>query len=139
VATTETDGDFESFWRHFLADHPSPANRWAHVAALVAGVGGVVLAIRRRSIGPALAGAALAGALAGGGHPVFQGDRPQNFGRPLWAARAFLRLCARTVTGRAAEELAEIMAQRDASSSHGDEPSDPPPSGPRDPRGARLG
>jgi|HubBroStandDraft_2_1064218.scaffolds.fasta_scaffold243242_2 hypothetical protein len=133
----ETDRDFESFWRHFLADHPSPANRWAHVAALVAGVGGAVLAVRRRSLAPALAGAALASALAGGGHPVFQGDRPQNFGKPLWAARAFLRLCARTVTGRAAEELAEIQAaaERDAASSA----DEPPPSGPRTPPGAGRG
>src|SRR4051794_38626339 len=103
----DTDQDFEAFWKTFLSDHPSPANRWAHVAALAAGAGGAVWALRRRSSGPALLGAAVAAALATGGHPVFQGDRPKNFGRPLWAARAFLRLCARTVTGRADRELAE--------------------------------
>ncbi len=107
----EHDDNFEAFWKKFLSDHPSRANRWAHVAALVAGAGGVVWAIRRRSIGPALKGAALAGALAVGGHPVFQGDRPKNFGRPLWAARAFVRMCARTVTGRADEELREMQAR----------------------------
>ena len=67
-------------------------------------------AIHRRSISPALKGAALAAALAVGGHPVFQGDQPKNFGRPLWAARAFLRLCVRTITGRAERELAEMRA-----------------------------
>jgi hypothetical protein len=102
------DQDFEAFWKKFLSDHPSAANRWAHVGALVAGAGGLAWALRSRSISPALKGAALAAALAVGGHPVFQGDQPKNFGRPLWAARAFLRLCVRTVSGRAEQELAEM-------------------------------
>jgi hypothetical protein len=106
----DSDQDFEAFWRKFLLDHPSPANRWAHVGALVAGVGGVALALRRRSVSPVLTGAVLAAALAVGGHPVFQGDQPKNLGRPLWAARAFLRLCSRTVSGRAERELAELRA-----------------------------
>lgn len=106
----DSDQDFEAFWKKFLSDHPSAANRWAHVGALVAGAGGVAWALRSRSISPALKGAALAAALAVGGHPVFQGDQPKNFGRPLWAARAFLRLCVRTVTGRAERELAEMRA-----------------------------
>jgi hypothetical protein len=104
----DTEQDFEAFWRKFLSDHPSRANRWAHVGALVAGTGGAVWALRRGSVGPALAGGVLAAVLAVGGHPVFQGDRPKNFGRPVWAARAFVRLCVRTVTGRADEELAEM-------------------------------
>jgi hypothetical protein len=107
----ETDQDFEAFWRKFLLDHPSPANRWAHVAALVAGAGGAVWAARRRSIAPALLGATVAAALAVGGHPVFQGDRPKNFGKPLWAARAFLRLCARTVNGDVTQELADLQRE----------------------------
>ena len=41
---------------------------------------------------------------------MFQGDQPKNFGKPLWAARAFLRLCGRTVTGRAERELADMQA-----------------------------
>jgi hypothetical protein len=107
---TDSDEDFEAFWKKFLSDHPSAANRWAHVGALVAGAGGVAWALRSRSISPALKGAALAAALAVGGHPVFQGDQPKNFGRPLWAARAFLRLCVRTISGRAEQELAEMRA-----------------------------
>jgi 2-hydroxy-palmitic acid dioxygenase Mpo1-like protein len=105
------DQDFEAFWKKFLADHPSAMNRWAHVAALAAGAGGVGWALLQRSKGPAIVGLSLAAALAIGGHPVFQGDWPKNFGRPLWAARAFLRLCARTLTGRAGVELAAIHAE----------------------------
>ena len=39
----DSDQDFEAFWKHFLADHPSAANRWARVGALFAGVGGLEL------------------------------------------------------------------------------------------------
>jgi hypothetical protein len=106
---TETDQDFEAFWQSFLADHPSAANRWAHVGALVAGAGGLGWALHRRSLSPVLAGAAVAAALAVGGHPLFQGDMPKNFGRPVWGARAFVRLCVRTVSGSAARELAAIQ------------------------------
>ena len=111
----DADQDFEAFWKKFLADHPSRANRWAHVAALVAGAGGAVWAIRRGSVAPAILGAVAAGALAVGGHPVFQGDRPKNFGRPLFAARAFVRLCVRTVDGSADTELAQLRAEASTS------------------------
>jgi hypothetical protein len=113
----DTDPGFEAFWQSFLADHPSAANRWAHVAALVAGVGGFGWALRSRSLAPALTGAALAAAFAVGGHPVFQGDMPKNFGKPVWGARAFLRLAVRTVSGRAARELAAIRAAAGAPAS----------------------
>jgi hypothetical protein len=108
------DDDFEAFWKKFLSDHPSSLNRWMHVAALVAGTTGVGRALSRRSIKPALVGFALAGAFAFVGHPLFQGDRPKNFGRPRYAARAFLRLCIRTVTGEAQRELAEMSNQSSA-------------------------
>lgn len=110
----DTDRDFEAFWKKFLSDHPSKWNRWAHVAALAAGTAGAALAIRRRSIRPAIVGGAMAAAFAVGGHPLFQGDRPKNFGNPRFAARAFLRLCVRTVTGRATEELAAMRAESGA-------------------------
>lgn len=103
--------DFEAFWRKFLADHPSAANRWAHVGAMAAATAGLTLAARSRRLGPLAIGGAAAALLAVAGHPIFQGDRPKNFGRPLWAARAFVRLCARTVSGRAARELEQLRSQ----------------------------
>jgi hypothetical protein len=103
--------DFEAFWKKFLGDHPSAWNRWAHVAALGAGAGGVALAVARRSAWPLLIGGGVAATLAVGGHPLFQGDLPKNFGRPLWGARAFVRLCLRTVSGEAARELAAMAAE----------------------------
>ena len=53
-----------------------------------------------------LAGLGGAGAaLAGGSHYVIQGHGPENLGHPLWGARAFLRLCARTALGTVAAEI----------------------------------
>jgi hypothetical protein len=111
----DAEHDFEAFWKKFLADHPSAPNRWAHVAALAAGAGGLALALARRSAWPAVVGAGAAALFAVGGHPLFQGDRPKNFGKPVWAARAFLRLCVRTVTGAADRELADMAAASAAS------------------------
>jgi hypothetical protein len=105
------DDDFEIFWRKFLRDHPSALNRWMHVAALAAGSLGVGRALVTRSARPAVVGAGLAAFLAFAGHPLFQGDRPKNFGRPGFAARAFLRLCVRTVTGQAGRELARMASE----------------------------
>lgn len=100
-----THADFEEFWKDFLRDHWSPATRWMHVAALASGVAGVAWAVREKKLQPLLFGVGVAAGFAVGGHPLFQGDRPKNFRRPAWAARAFVRLCVRTVTGAAAEEL----------------------------------
>jgi hypothetical protein len=99
--------DFEAFWRHFLTSHRSPATRWAHVAALALGLLGAGAALRRRPVTALLLGGG-AVALAVLSHPLFEGNWPENFGRPVWAARAFLRLCLRTVSGAIAEDLANL-------------------------------
>src|SRR5262245_33702157 len=108
--STMDAADFETFWRKFLSDHPSSVNRWMHVAALAAVAGSAALALRTRSPLPLVIGIGVGSALAVVGHPLFQGDWPKNFGQPAYAARAFLRLCLRTIDGRAARELAEIRA-----------------------------
>jgi hypothetical protein len=57
---------------------------------------------------PVLAGGAMAAVLAIGAHPVFEGNTAENLGRPRWAARAFARLCLRTVTGAIHADLARL-------------------------------
>lgn len=97
--------DFEAFWQQFLRSHHSPIVRWCHVAALGCGIG-AVLAARKGRIGRALFLGSATAALAVASHVVIEGKGPENFGRPLWAGRAFLRLCARTVSGRIHADLA---------------------------------
>ena len=81
-----------------------------HVAALGAAAVGMYAAVRRRRLSPLLIGGAAAFTLATAAHPLFEGNTPQNLGRPLWAARGFLRLCVRTVTGRISAEVADLPA-----------------------------
>lgn len=91
--------DFESFWTHFLSSHQHSAVRWCHVAGLLCGVSGLAVAVRQRRLRPLLLGGGAFAALAIFSHPLLGGNWPENFGHPRWAARSFLRLCVRTVTG----------------------------------------
>lgn len=100
--------DFESFWNHFLKSHQNPATRWAHVAALAVGVLAVRRAIKKRSLKPLLLGGAAFAGLAVLSHRLLDGTWPENFGEPVFATRAFLRLCMRTVSGRVHEDLAAL-------------------------------
>lgn len=106
---TDPPQDFETFWPQFLANHQNPLVRWAHVAALGCAIG-AVSAARRGRLGRAVVLGGTAAALAVGAHHVLDGHGPQNFGQPLWAARGFLRLCARTVTGSIHDDLARLNA-----------------------------
>lgn len=100
--------DFEAFWPRFLASHTSAAVRWCHVAGLACGLTGAALALRSRRPAPLLIGGGAFAALALLSHPIFGGNWPENLGRPLWGARAFLRLSARTITGSIKKELADL-------------------------------
>lgn len=96
--------DFEAFWEQFLRSHHDPLLRWCHVAALGCGVAALGAARRRRPLLALTLGGAAA-ALAVGSHHALAGKGPENLGRPLWGARAFLRLCLRTVSGRIEDEV----------------------------------
>jgi hypothetical protein len=100
--------DFEAFWPHFLANHTNPMVRYCHVAALGCGLLGAGMALRKRRLSPLLRGVGAFAALGILSHPVFTGHWPRNFGYPQYAARGFLRLCIRTVTGAIHEDLAAL-------------------------------
>lgn len=114
MSSTYTDEqlqDFEAFWMHFLKGHQHPGTRWAHVAALAVGALSIHRAIKKRSVMPLLVGAPVAAGLAVFAHPIFEGNWPENTsGPPAFVARAFLRLCARTVSGRVQADLAALAA-----------------------------
>jgi hypothetical protein len=102
----ETYENFESFYQHFLSSHTRAVTRWMHVAGLSIGATGVAIAARTRRPLPALLGIGVGTALLVGSHPVFEGNTPQNGGRPLWGARALVRMCVRQVTGAIEADLA---------------------------------
>jgi hypothetical protein len=103
---------FEEFWPHFLSSHRNPAVRWAHVAALASLLIGLRRARKQRRLFPLVAGGAVAGALAVFSHPLLEGEWPQNLGQPRCAARGFLRLCLRTVSGRIEDDLAALDSEQ---------------------------
>ncbi|MCA9682376.1 MAG: DUF962 domain-containing protein [Myxococcales bacterium] len=109
----EEFSDFESFWPHFLSSHMRAATRWAHVAALAVGVLGLIATIVLRHWLPLVLGAAGTAALAVGAHPLFEGNRAENLGRPLWGARGFWRLCVRTIAGSIEAEVAALARTRE--------------------------
>lgn len=100
--------DFEAFWPHFLSSHRNPVVRWAHVAALASLLIGLRRARKQRRLWPLIKGGAVAGALAVFSHPLLEDEWPQNLGNPRFAARGFLRLCLRTVSGRIQDDLAAL-------------------------------
>ena len=112
-ATPQEITDFEAFWLHFLTSHQRAATRWAHVAGLSLGVAGAVAALATRKVWPAALGGAAFAALALGAHPVLEGNRAENFGRPLWAARALGRMWVRSITGSIDADLAAIARRGD--------------------------
>ena len=100
--------DFEAFWPHFLSSHRNSVVRWAHVAALASLLIGLRRARKQRRLWPLIKGGAVAGALAVFSHPLLEDEWPQNLGNPRFAARGFLRLCLRTVSGRIHDDLAAL-------------------------------
>ena len=109
-----TNDDFESFYLHFLSSHTRAATRWMHVAGVGVGVIGAATALATRRVLPAVLGAAASVALTGGSHPLFEGNTPQNAGRPFWGARALLRMCVRQVTGAIEADLAATKSAEPA-------------------------
>src|SRR5262245_58461874 len=96
---TDSMPDFEEFWQRFIQSHRSAAVRWCHVAALGCGAAGLLGALTTRRVFPLILGGGGMAAFAVLSHPIFTGHWPENSGRPLYGARAFLRLCLRTVNG----------------------------------------
>ena len=100
--------DFDEFWLHFLSSHRRGATRWAHVAGVTLGAAGLLAALGTRKLWPLAVGAGALAALAIGAHPVFEGNRAENTGRPIWAARALGRMWLRQVTGTIDADLAKV-------------------------------
>lgn len=100
--------DFEAFWPHFLSSHQHGLTRWMHVLGVTSGAAGIAAALVLRKKWPLALGAGMFAAFALGAHPLVEGNHAENLGRPIWGARALLRMCARTVTGTITEDLARL-------------------------------
>lgn len=111
---TSAHDDFEAFWLHFVRSHTRPATQWMHTAGVVAFCAGAAAALVRRSPWPFVAGGVAFGAMAGAAHPLFEGNRPENAGRPLYGILGNFRMAWHTVRGTMAAEIARSRAGEEA-------------------------
>jgi hypothetical protein len=103
---------YAEFWRRYLAAHADPRTRALHYL----GTGGALAIL----IVAALSGdwrwliaAPLVGyAFAWTGHLVFERNKPETFGHPLWSLYSDFRMLALFLAGRLAGERARAMTER---------------------------
>jgi hypothetical protein len=97
--------NYAEFWRRYLAAHADPRTRALHYIGTIAALAFVALA----AVGGDwrwLVAAPIAGyGLAWFGHAVFEHNRPQTFGHPVWSLFSDVRMLGLFLTGRLAGEL----------------------------------
>ena len=87
---------FEEFWDHYQEIHAGRGTRIAHAIGTTSAIALLVLAVARRSAKLALAAPAIDYAIAQLSHRA-GGERTQPYRKPLWHARAELRLWRSTM------------------------------------------
>jgi hypothetical protein len=96
---------YSDFWRRYLLAHRDPRTRALHYLGTSLALTALVAAAATRDW-RWLAAAPVAGyALAWLGHLVFEHNRPETFGHPLWSLASDLRMLGLFVAGRLGREL----------------------------------
>ena len=103
---------YSQFWIHYLAAHADRRSRALHLA----GTGGALVLL---ALGAAtrdwrwLIAAPIVGyACAWFGHFVFEGNRPETFGHPLWSLYSDVRMLGLFLTGRLRGEFRRAVGER---------------------------
>jgi hypothetical protein len=96
---------YPEFWRRYLAAHRDPRTRTLHYVGTSLGVGALAAAAVSgdwRWLGAA----PVAGySCAWFGHLVFERNRPETFGHPLWSLASDFRMLGLFALGRLGREL----------------------------------
>ncbi len=96
---------YPDFWRRYLAAHRDPRTRGLHYLgtslALTAFVAAAATCDWRWLIAAPIMGYALAWL----GHLVFEHNRPETFGHPLWSLASDFRMLGLFLSGRLGREL----------------------------------
>lgn len=96
---------FDDFWRYYLREHASGANRALHVIGTSAGLTLAAYAIARRRPTLLLLALLTGYGAAWAGHFLIERNRPATIGNPLWSLRADLKMLALTMCGRIDSEM----------------------------------
>jgi len=96
---------YGEFWRRYLAAHRDPRTRGLHYFGTSFGLAALVMAGIMRDWHWLIAAPIAGYALAWLGHLVFEHNRPETFGHPLWSLASDLRMLCLFVSGRLGSEL----------------------------------
>jgi hypothetical protein len=99
---------YAEFWPRYLKAHADPRARVLHFVGSIAGV--LLLAMfALTGDWRWLVAAPLVGyACAWTGHVVFEHNKPETFGHPLWSLYSDFRMLALFLAGRLADEMRRI-------------------------------
>jgi len=96
---------YAEFWRRYLDAHRDPRTRALHYLGTLLGMAALVIAGITRDWRWLIAAPVAGYALAWLGHLVFEHNRPETFGHPLWSLSSDWRMLALFVSGRLRVEL----------------------------------
>jgi hypothetical protein len=96
---------YPEFWPRYLRAHADPRSRVLHFIGTSAAVALLVLFAVTRDWGWLVAAPIVGYAFAWFGHAVFEHNKPETFGHPLWSLYSDFRMLALFLAGRLAGEL----------------------------------
>jgi hypothetical protein len=101
---------YPEFWRRYLGAHRDPRTRGLHYLGTSLALAALAAAATTRDWRWLVAAPILGYALAWLGHLVFEHNRPETFGHPLWSLASDFRMLGLFVSGRLGGELREMNA-----------------------------
>jgi len=99
---------YAEFWPRYLKAHADPRTRALHYLGSSAGIA-LLLAFAATRAWPFLVAAPVVGYVcAWFGHGVFERNKPETFGHPLWSLYSDFRMLALFLAGRMSGEIRRI-------------------------------
>ncbi len=99
---------YSEFWPRYLKAHADPRTRALHYLGSGAGVALLVAFAMTRDWRFLVAAPIVGYACAWFGHFVFEHNKPETFGHPLWSLFSDFRMLALFLAGRLAAELRRV-------------------------------
>ena len=98
---------YPEFWRRYLATHRDRRTRALHYVGTSGALAALLAAAMARDWRWLLVAPVIGYSCAWAGHVVFEHNRPETFGHPVWSLLSDFRMLGLFVTGRLGGELRE--------------------------------
>ena len=99
---------YAEFWLRYLTAHADPRTRAVHYIGSGAGVALLIAFAATRDWRYLVAAPLVGYACAWFGHAVFEHNRPETFGHPLWSLYSDFRMFVLFLAGRLSAELRRV-------------------------------